>query len=86
VALTPGALTKAIEDAYKTEWGKAKPNPLPDAGADDRRLLFAGVARGILEYLKNNPTEILSSIQTQDEGGVQATFQVLETDFNVDAS
>ena len=83
--LTPAALTDAIETAYEKEWAKAKPNPLPAAGKDDRRLLFAGIARGILEYLAGNPTQFLNSIQTQDPAGVQATFQVLETDFNIDA-
>jgi hypothetical protein len=32
----------------------AKGEPLPDAGADDRRLLFAALAQGILNYLKDN--------------------------------
>ena len=83
--LTPDAMTDAIEAAYEKEWAKAKPNPLPATGKDDRRLLFAGIARGVLEYLAGNPTEFLSSIQTKDPTGVQTTFQVIETDFNINA-
>ena len=83
--LTPDAMTDAIESAYKKEWQKKKPDPLPDAGKDDRRLIFAGVARGILEYLAANPTEILTTIKTKDEAGTEIKFQVSETDFNINA-
>jgi hypothetical protein len=76
MALEPGSLTDAIETAYETEWAKVKPNPLPDAGKDDRRLLFAGVARGILQYLSDHHDELLTSITTLDESQEQITTQV----------
>jgi hypothetical protein len=85
VPLTPDALTDAIESAYEKEWKKKKSNPLPDAGKDDRRLLFAGVARGILEYLAANPTQILTSIKAADDAGVAYSLQVSETDWNINA-
>jgi hypothetical protein len=44
--LTPDAMTDAIETACEKELAKAKPNPLPAAGKDDHRLLFAGIAGG----------------------------------------
>ena len=49
-----GSLAESIENAFKMEWLMAKGEPLPEAGADDRRLLFAALAQGILNYLKNN--------------------------------
>jgi hypothetical protein len=76
MALEPGALTDAIEAAYETEWPKVKSNPLPDAGKEDRRLLFAGVARGILQYLSDHRDELLTSITTVDESQQQITVQV----------
>lgn len=85
MALTPNDMTDAIEAAYEKEWAKAKPNPLPAMGKDNRRLLFAGIARGILEYLAGKQTEFLTSIKAKDPAGVQTTYQVLETDFNIDA-
>jgi hypothetical protein len=85
VPLKPDALTDAIESGYEKEWKKKKSNPLPDAGKDDRRLLFAGVARGILEYLAANPTEIVTTIKATDDAGVQYTLSVSETDLNIDA-
>jgi hypothetical protein len=76
-------MTDAIEAAYKTEWGKVKSNPLPDAGKDDRRLIFAGVARGILQYLHDHQSELLTTLKTQDDSGVQYNFQVSETDLGI---
>lgn len=49
-----GSLAESIDNAFKMEWLMAKGEPLPDAGADDRRLLFAALAQGLLNYLKNN--------------------------------
>lgn len=86
MALQPNAMTDAIEQAYETEWAKVKPNPLPDAGKDDRRLLFAGVARGVLQYLSDHQSELLATLQTQDDGGVKASFQVLDATLGIDVS
>ena len=83
MALEPSAMTDAIEAAYETEWGKVKSNPLPGAGKDDRRLIFAGVARGILQYLHDHQNELLTTLKTKDDTGVQADFQVLETDLGI---
>lgn len=76
-------MTDAIEAAYKTEWSKVKSTALPDAGKDDRRLIFAGVARGILQYLHDHQNELLTTLKTKDDNGVQATFQVQETDLGI---
>lgn len=86
MALQPGALTNAIESAYEAEWAKAKPNPLPEAGKDDRKLLFAGVARGILQYLSDHHNELITAIKAQDEGGSEVTLQITETDLGITMS
>jgi len=52
-----GSLAESIENAFKLEWLVAKGEPLPDAGAEDRRLLFAALAQGILNYLKDNDSD-----------------------------
>jgi hypothetical protein len=83
VALQPDGLTDAIETAYEQEWAKVKPNPLPDAGKDDRRLLFAGVARGVLQYLVDHQNELLASISAQDDAGTQLNFQVQQTSLGI---
>jgi hypothetical protein len=86
MALKPGEMTDAIETGYEAEWAVAKPNPLPDAGKEDRRLLFAGIARGILQYLSDHHNELLTTITTQDEVGTTATLQITETDLGIDVS
>jgi hypothetical protein len=86
VALEPGAMTDAIELGYETEWKLAKPNPLPDAGKDDRRLLFAGIARGVLQYLSDHQNELLVTLKTKDEAGLAATLTVTETDLGITIS
>ncbi len=83
MALEPGSLTDAIEAAYETEWPKVKSHPLPDAGKDDRRLLFAGIARGILQYLSDHHDELLTNITTLDAGGEQITMQVTGTELGI---
>jgi hypothetical protein len=79
-------MTDAIETAYELEWKKVKPNPLPDAGKDDRRLLFAGVARGVLQYLSDHHNELLTTLKTKDENGLVATLQVTEADLGITIS
>ena len=86
MALEPNAMTDAIETAYKAEWQRVKPNPLPDAGKDDRRLIFAGVARGILQYLSDHHNDLLTSITTQTPDGSEIRAQVTETDLGITIS
>jgi len=86
MALEPGQLTDAIELAYETEWKAIKPNPLPTAGKDDRRLIFAGVARGVLQYLSDHHDELINSINATDQGGQAVTFTVTGTDLGIKTS
>ncbi len=61
MALTTDRMVSAIEEAFQKEWEKEKNTSLPDIGQEDRRLLFAGIARGILEYLENHQDDIFKS-------------------------
>lgn len=70
--LTTGGLTQAIEDAFTAEWRRAKGSPAPQIGAQDRRLMFAAVARGVLRYLKDHQTDLLASITLRDAAGGKA--------------
>lgn len=79
-------MTDAIEAAYEAEWKKVKPNPLPDAGKDDRRLIFAGVARGVLQYLADHQNEFLTTLKAQIDGGNEVTLTVTETDLGITTS
>ena len=53
------SLTGAIDAAFDSEWSLARPGDvLGDAGRDDRRVLFAAVARGVLAFLHGHKDEI----------------------------
>jgi hypothetical protein len=86
MSLTPSALTDAIEAGYELEWKNKKPNPLPESGTEDRRLLFAGIARGILQYLYDHHDELVTTITTQDSGGGQTTLDVVAANLGIDVS
>jgi hypothetical protein len=76
LALEVTALTDAIDAAFKTEWGKIKSAPLSDAGGEDRRLLFAAVARGLLEYLSEHQEELVLSVKATKTGGAAEDYSV----------
>ena len=82
MALTTTGMVLAIEDALRKEWQKEKKFALPTIGQDDRRLLFAAIARGVLEYLDNNQNEIFKSITVRDAAGYSRYYIVERTDFN----
>jgi len=86
VALEPGGLTDAIDRAFATEWAKAKPIPLPGAGGEDRRLLFAAVARGVLEYLSDHQAELITAVTLKQTGTDSAVrYTASETALDIDA-
>lgn len=76
MSLKPSDLVEAIQTAFSQEWQSAKGAPPPDAGTEDRRLLFAAVARGLLKYLDDHQDEVLTEITFHDEGQEAQTHKV----------
>lgn len=64
MSLTVDELTSAIDESFKEEWKRRKTIKLPAGGEEDRQLLFAAVARGVLTYLKAKEGELVGSINT----------------------
>jgi hypothetical protein len=81
MALQVDGLAEAMEDGFKKEWQRMKGFGLPAAGLEDRRVLFAGIARGILEYLKDHEDEMLKTITFEETVG-RITHSIVETDLN----
>lgn len=48
------SLAEAIDNAFKMEWLVVKGEPLPAGGEVERKILFAAIAQGLLDYLKDN--------------------------------
>ena len=84
MALELSALTYAIDKAFGTEWTKSKGGSAPDAGKDDRRLMFAAVARGILEYLSAQQSDLIASVTLTDTAGnASITYNASATSLNI---
>ena len=83
MSLRPSALTDAIDEAFRQEWARDHPFPLPEAGSQDRRLLFAAVARGLLTYLEANRNEIFETITLKTEGADERKYTVTATELDI---
>jgi hypothetical protein len=82
MALKGSELVQAIEDAFKTEWEQTKVVPFPSAGAEDRKLLFAAVAHGLLNYLEDNEDEVISSV-TLRRDSEDRHYRVVNLDLDI---
>ncbi|OWQ45440.1 hypothetical protein CDL60_19515 [Roseateles noduli] len=64
-----GSLADYIDRAMQAEWQAVKHEALPsgadDVGVEDRRILFAAVAQGVLAFLRDNRQNLV----TTDENG-----------------
>jgi hypothetical protein len=85
MSLKASELTDKIDAAFADEWRKTKPIPLPSAGAEDRRLLFAAVAHGVLAYLKENDDEIFKTLSLRIPGGATTNYDVTAAELDLAA-
>jgi hypothetical protein len=68
-ALKPGSfddldasLAGAIDDAMQQQWQAAKGEALPGGpGEQDRHILFAAIARGVLHFLHAHRADLLTT-------------------------
>lgn len=82
MALTRAGLLQSIEAAFVVEWQAAKGAPPLAQGAEDRRILFAAVARGLLAYLDAEGGGALSELKVR-EGPTDRTLAVTNTNWDV---
>jgi hypothetical protein len=85
MALNVNGLTAAIEAGFEREWQAAKGTPAPSAGQADRRIMFAAVARGVLQYLEDHQNELLRTITARQQGGESVAYTVVAADLGIDA-
>lgn len=83
MSLRPSELTDAIQAAFEDEWRAVKGGSPPGAGTEDRRLLFAAVARGLLQYLDSHQNEVLKEITFEDSGEDRKTHTVVGTRLDI---
>jgi hypothetical protein len=83
MALTSTELTARIEQEFATVWQQTKGSPLPGGGAEDRRMLFAAVARGVLAYLKVKEDDVIDRLTVREAGGDQRDLTVVGADLDI---
>lgn len=65
------SMASAIEDAMKAEWLAIKGEPMPtvEAGAQDRQMLFAAIAQGVLRYLRDHRSDMTTTVKHDTTSG-----------------
>jgi hypothetical protein len=75
--LSADSLAAEFEDAMQAEWVAVKGTSLSSAGEEDRRILFAAIARGLLKFLTDNR----SDIETSANDGGEDHRHIVEWDY-----
>ncbi|HEB97431.1 MAG TPA: hypothetical protein ENI96_13495 [Sedimenticola thiotaurini] len=63
------SMAEAMEQAMAQEYQRLKDAALPQTGRDDRRLLFAAIAQGVVRHLRDNPDAFVLAVETTQTGG-----------------
>jgi hypothetical protein len=71
------SMAEAIEQAMDEEWQAVYGAALPTLGSEYRKILWVAIANGILNYLKTNQDDILTSI-TLDSFATASTVTALD--------
>jgi hypothetical protein len=71
VANFANSMAEAIENAMEQEYKAVKGEDLPTTGQEDRRLLFAAIAQGVVKHLNDNPDAFRVQVDpTSGDGAV----------------
>lgn len=62
-------MAAAIAAAMDEEWQRAKGQPLGELGREDRRILFAAVAKGVLRYLHAHRGDVATTVEKDHPSG-----------------
>ncbi len=81
MALKPGSyanftnsMAAAMESAFQTYWRSVKDTPLPDAGLEDRKILFIAIARGVVQHLREQvPSSFVLDVDLGGDGSGSVT-------------
>ncbi|HTX91828.1 MAG TPA: hypothetical protein VMC09_11505 [Anaerolineales bacterium] len=77
-----GSMAESIEKALEKEWQADKGSALPADGKDERRILLAAIASGILNYLEAHQDEFINKITLQS-GSTTTDNTVTKLDLNI---
>ena len=65
------SMAAAIETAMQQEWLAVKGEAMPSApmGEQDRRILFAAIAQGVLNYLQQHQADLFTTNEYDTSAG-----------------
>ena len=63
------SMAESMELALAQEYQKLKNEALPDMGREDRRMLFAAIAQGVVRHLKDNLMAFSIEVETTQVTG-----------------
>jgi len=68
------SMAAAMESAFQTYWQSVKGTPLPDAGLEDRKILFIAIARGVVQHLREQvPSSFVLDVDISGAGSGSVT-------------
>ncbi len=72
------SMALAIDEEMAAVYEAVKGVPMPEAGEEDRRILFTAIARGVLKYLRDNSADFVEAIAVKhtDESEQEHTVEV----------
>lgn len=79
VASLTGSMAQAMENAMEQEYLAVKGEALPAMGAEDRQLLFAAIAQGVVRHLADNPDAFRVLVDTVGGDGEVSDIQTTGT-------
>jgi hypothetical protein len=82
-ALDPNALADAIEAAMPQAWQDAKGTPFPGGDPKDRRPMFLAISRGLLKYLHDNQSTLITSMSLSAAGAAPIVNTASNTNLNI---
>lgn len=82
MSLTTQGLVEKMVAALETEYNARKGRSLPLGYEGDREVLFAAIARGILEYLEEKQNEFISTV-TFTDGSILEHHTVTNLNLNI---
>ena len=73
-----------IENEMKKVYKAIKGTNLPEAGEDDRRMLFTAISRGVLKYLNDKAGELVKSVNITHTTETAEGHDLSELKLNID--
>jgi hypothetical protein len=86
MSLRPDDLAEAMVVALPDAWLRVKGVPFPGGSTDDARVMFLAVARGLLKYLEDHPTDMISQIDMAIPSISAGPYAVSRVDVDTDLS